>query len=117
MDEDGRLRTVYTSICPCGQWTEICSQTVHLMDEFGRPLKISKYGRRWTGGQMDESSSAEAWYEQNVVCFVPIQKTYGISVYCIELFFHSKLPDIGHTHKLHLSFGRLEFEFCALHHT
>ena len=25
------------------------------------PLKIKKYGRRWTGGQMDEISSVEAW--------------------------------------------------------
>ena len=31
-DEDGRLRTVHLSICPCGQRTEILAQTVHLMD-------------------------------------------------------------------------------------
>ena len=31
-DEDGRLRTVHPSICPCGQRTEILDQTVHLMD-------------------------------------------------------------------------------------
>ena len=36
MDEDGRLRTVYLSISPRGQRTEMCSQTVHLMDGFRR---------------------------------------------------------------------------------
>ena len=40
MDEDGRLRTVYLSISRRGQRTEICSQTVHLMDKFGRWTKI-----------------------------------------------------------------------------
>ena len=39
-DEDGRLRTVYPSIRPCGQWTEIWAQTDHLMDKFGRWTKI-----------------------------------------------------------------------------
>ena len=27
-----------------------------------RSLKLPKYGRRWTDGHMDESPSAEAWY-------------------------------------------------------
>ena len=40
MDEDGRLRTVYLSISSRRQRTEICSQTVHLMDKFGRWTKI-----------------------------------------------------------------------------
>ena len=47
-DEDGRLRTVYPSIRPCGQWTEIWAQADHLMDKFGRWTKIIIW--RWTNG-------------------------------------------------------------------
>ena len=52
-DEDGRLRTVYLSIHPCGQWTKIWAQTDHLMDKFGRWTKIIIL--RWTSGRIFDS--------------------------------------------------------------
>ena len=60
-DEDGRLRTVYLSIHPCGQWTKIWAETVHLMDECGRWTKIIILW--WTSGRfliMDRQTDS-AW--------------------------------------------------------
>ena len=60
-DEDSRLRTVYPSIHPCGQQTEIWAQTVHLMDEFGRWIKIIIL--RWMGGRIFDYGPSTSWTE------------------------------------------------------
>ena len=59
MDEDGRLRTVYLSISSRGQRTKIFSQTVHLMDVFGRWTKIIILRR--TNGRIFDDGPSTSW--------------------------------------------------------
>ena len=63
-DEDGRLRTVHSSMRPCGQHTKIWAQTVHLMDKFGRWTKIiilrSTNGRIFDHGPSPSSTNSDA---------------------------------------------------------
>ena len=78
---DGRIRTLDQDYhFKVDEWTDLDDgpwlfsidgrrltagrQTAHLTDGFRRQtIKNKKCGRRWTGGQMDESPSVEAWFK------------------------------------------------------
>ena len=65
-DEDGRLRTVHPSTCPCGQWTKIWAQTVHLMEGFGRWTKIIIL--RWTSGRIVDHGLSDSRTDSDAFC-------------------------------------------------
>ena len=56
-DEDGRLRTVHPSTCPCGQRTK--NWAVHLMDRFEHWTKIIVW--RWTSGRIFDDRPSTPW--------------------------------------------------------